>query len=81
VIWEGGRFGIHAVHAWRFREQEGKTVLFSSERFSGPLLWLGKLIFVHSRLHALTSELLTGIKREAEARSRPQDRRPPVPPT
>jgi ligand-binding SRPBCC domain-containing protein len=77
VIWEGGRFGIHAVHTWRFRDQGGKTVLFSSERFSGPLLWLGELIFVHSRLHALTSDLLMGIKHEAEARSRVQNTPPP----
>ena len=79
VIWEGGRLGIHAVHTWRFREEKGKTVIFSSERFSGPLLWLGKLISVHSRLHDLTSELLTEIKGEAEARSRLQHRPPPTP--
>jgi ligand-binding SRPBCC domain-containing protein len=80
VIWEGGRLGIHAVHTWRFREEEGKTVIFSSERFSGPLLWLGELISVHSRLHGLTRELLMGIKREAEARSRSHDKRPSVSP-
>ena len=78
VIWEGGRLGIHAVHTWRFREEKGKTMIFSSERFSGPLLWLGKLISVHSRLHALTSDLLMGIKHEAEARSRVQNT-PPAP--
>ncbi len=70
VVWEGGRLGIHAVHAWRFHEENGKTLLLSSERFSGPLLWFGKLILVPSRLHALTRELLAGIKREAEARTR-----------
>jgi len=78
VIWEGGRFGIHAVHTWRFREEKGGTMIFSSERFSGPLLWLGKLISVHSRLHALTSELLMGIKGEAEARSRVRNAPPPA---
>jgi len=79
VVWEGGRLGIHAVHTWRFREEKGKTMLFSSERFSGPLLWLGKLISVHVRLHALTRELLMGIKREAEARSQVPNTLPSAP--
>jgi ligand-binding SRPBCC domain-containing protein len=79
VVWEGGRLGIHAVHTWRFREEEGKTVIFSSERFSGPLLWLGRLISVHSRLHALTCELLMEIKREAEARSQVGNAPPSAP--
>jgi ligand-binding SRPBCC domain-containing protein len=79
VIWEGGRLGIHAVHTWRFREEKGKTVIFSSERFSGPLLLLGRLISIHSRLHALTRELLMGIKREAEARSQVPNTLPSAP--
>jgi hypothetical protein len=70
VVWEGGRLGIHAVHTWKFHKEGGKTVLLSSERFSGTLLWFGKLILVPSRLRALTRELLAGIKREAEARAR-----------
>jgi hypothetical protein len=70
VVWEGGRLGIHAVHTWKFREENGNTLLVSSECFSGPLLWFGKLILVPSRLHTLTRELLAGIKREAEARAR-----------
>jgi len=79
VIWEGGRLGIHAVHTWRFREEKGKTVIFSSERFSGPLLLLGRLISIHSRLHALTRELLMGIKAEAEARSQVPNTLPSAP--
>ena len=79
MIWEGGRLGIHAVHTWRFREEKGKTVIFSSERFSGPLLLLGRLISIHSRLHALTRELLMGIKAEAEARSQVPNTLPSAP--
>jgi ligand-binding SRPBCC domain-containing protein len=73
VIWEGGRLGIHAVHTWSFREEDGKAILFSSERFSGPLLGLGRLFFLPQRLHHLTKKLLVGIKEEAERRFRGQD--------
>jgi hypothetical protein len=52
VIWEGRRFGVHAVH--------------SSEAFRGPLLWLSKLIFIPTRLHRLTQQLMASIKNQAE---------------
>ena len=70
VVWEGERFGIHAVHTWTFREERDRAVLLSSEAFSGPLIWLGRLIFLPSRLHRLTRQLLAAIKREAEIRVR-----------
>jgi ligand-binding SRPBCC domain-containing protein len=73
VIWGGGRLGIHAVHTWRFREEKGKTTLSSSERFSGPLLGLGRLFFLPQRLHDVTKKLLVGIKEEAERRFQGQD--------
>ncbi|HVO84752.1 MAG TPA: SRPBCC family protein [Syntrophobacteria bacterium] len=72
LVWEGGRLGIYAVHRWRFREGEGKVTLSSSERFSGPLLRLGRLLFLPHRLHRLTRELLRSIKAEAERRFRGQ---------
>jgi ligand-binding SRPBCC domain-containing protein len=69
LVWEGGRLGIYAVHTWSFREEAGRAVLASSERFSGPLLRLGRLFFLPHRLHRLTQELLASIKEEAERRS------------
>jgi len=70
LVWEGGRLGIYAVHTWRFREEGGRAVLSSSERFSGPLLRLGCWFFLPHRLHQLTQQLLISIKKEAERRFR-----------
>jgi hypothetical protein len=67
VIWEGRRLGIHAVHRFFFEEKEKSVKLTSSEVFSGPLLWLSKLIFIPKRLHRLTRQLMGSIKNQAEA--------------
>ncbi len=70
VIWEGRRFGVHAVHRFIFEEQKDSVRLTSSETFSGPLLWLSKLIFIPGRLHRLTRQLMASIKDQAEACAR-----------
>ncbi len=67
VVWEGERFGIHAVHTWAFREVDSMVILHSHEKYRGPLLWLARLILVPRRLHSLTRELLVSIKKESEA--------------
>jgi hypothetical protein len=67
VVWEGERFGIRAVHTWRFREQEGGTVLESMETFKGPLLVPGRWVGVPKRLHRLTVRMLEQIKQHSEA--------------
>jgi hypothetical protein len=67
VIWEGRRFGVHAVHRFYFEEKENSVRLTSSEAFRGPLLWLSKLIFIPKRLHRLTRQLMASIKTQAEA--------------
>jgi hypothetical protein len=72
VVWEGERLGIHAVHTWTFRETKGKVILTSHEKFSGPLIWLARLILVPQRLHHLTRQLLASVKQEAEARYQAQ---------
>jgi len=69
VVWEGERFGIHAIHTWTFREKNGRVILLSHEEFSGPLIWLARLILVPRRLHSLTRQLLASVKEEAEARA------------
>ena len=68
VVWEGGRFGIHAVHSYFFREEKDKVFLLSVEKFDGPLLWLARLVFLPRRLHRLTKQLLVSMKQEAEMR-------------
>jgi hypothetical protein len=66
VIWEGHRFGVHAVHRFTFEEIENSVFLTSRETFRGPLLWLSKLIFIPKRLHRLTRQLMASIKNQAE---------------
>ena len=66
VIWEGSRFGVRAVHKFIFEDKEDTVLLTSSETFRGPLLWLGKLIFIPRRLHRLTRQLMASIKNQAE---------------
>jgi hypothetical protein len=66
VVWEGRRLGVHAVHRFFFEEKEKFVKLTSSEVFSGPLLWLSKLIFIPKRLHRLTRQLMSSIKNQAE---------------
>ena len=72
VVWEGERLGVHAVHAWTFRETNGRVTLISHEEFSGPLILLARLMLLPQRLHSLTRELLACIKQEAEARYQAQ---------
>ena len=67
VVWEGRRFGVHAVHRFIFEEQKDSVRLTSRETFRGPLLWLSKLIFIPGRLHRLTLQLMIAIKNQAEA--------------
>lgn len=66
VLWEGERLGIQAVHKFAFSEEKDKVILLSIEKFRGPLIWLGRLIFLPSKLHRLTKQLLLAIKKEAE---------------
>jgi hypothetical protein len=68
LVWEGERLGIHAVHAFTFREEKDKVILLSEEKFSGPFVWLGRLISLYFQLHQLTRKLLVSIKHEAETR-------------
>lgn len=67
VVWEGERFGIRAVHVWRFRELSEAVLLESVETFKGPLLALGHWVGVPKRLHRLTVRMLDQIKRHSEA--------------
>jgi hypothetical protein len=67
VTWVGDRLGIHAEHRFRFSEKDGQVILLSVERFSGPMVWLSRLVFVPSRLHRLTRQLLAAIKARSES--------------
>ncbi len=66
VTWVGDRLGIHAEHTFRFSEQNAQVTLLSIERFSGPMVWMSRLVFVPSRLHRLTRKLLLAIKDRSE---------------
>ena len=67
VIWEGRRFGIHAVHRFEFTEKGDKVILLSAEEFRGPLVGLVRLLMIPRRLHHLTRQLMQSIKLKAEA--------------
>lgn len=69
IVWSGGKWGIHARHAFFFRKaEEGRwTELESIEVFSGPLLWAARLTGMHRRLHRLTLQLLEAVREESEA--------------
>ncbi len=67
VVWEGSRFGVHAVHRFAFEEKPKAVVLTSTESFRGPILWLSRLIFIPSRLHRMTRKLMAAIKYQAES--------------
>ena len=69
VIWKGGRLGIHAEHEFLFEETVGGVVLKSTEFFKGPMLVFARLMFLPSRLHALSLRLLDAIKEQSEARA------------
>ena len=66
AVWEGGRFGIHAIHRWQFRPAGTGTELLSVETFRGPLVWLAYLLGIHRRLHRLTRIFLESAKRASE---------------
>jgi hypothetical protein len=67
VVWEGGRWGIHAVHRWRFSARPGGVRLESTETFGGPLMQPARLFGLQRRLHALTERMLAQIRTQSEA--------------
>jgi len=69
IVWEGSRFGIRAEHAFVFHEKDQGVLLVSIETFRGPVAVLCRLFFVLNRLHQLTRQLLSQIKRTAEDRT------------
>lgn len=67
VVWSGSRLGIDATHSFTFIENNDHVVVKSEEFFSGPLLFLARLIGIPSRLHHLSGRLLESIKKQAES--------------
>lgn len=70
VVWAGGRWGIRAVHRWRFLAQPGGVRLESTETFGGALLPVGRMLGLEKRLHGLTLHMLDQIRCRAEACAR-----------
>ncbi len=67
VVWKGGRFGVHAEHAFRFFDENGIVRVLSVEEFKGPLLILGRILGIPQRLHRLTEEFMEAFKEHAES--------------
>ena len=67
VVWEGGRFGVHAEHTFRFSDQNGVVRVLSEEAFNGPLLIFGRILGVPQRLHRLTGQFMQALKQHAES--------------
>ena len=70
-VWEGGRWGVFAVHRWRFVERPGGVRLESTETFGGPLMPIARLFGLQRRLHRLTERMLSQIRTQSEACASP----------
>ncbi len=66
VVWQGRRLGVQAEHRFEFQAENGRVTIISTESFSGPLLFLARLLGLPKKLHALSTQLLADIKRAAE---------------
>jgi hypothetical protein len=67
VVWEGKRFGIHAVHAFRFKDLGTRVVVESEEAFDGFLAAFSRLFGLPERLHRLTTRFMNSLKKASES--------------
>ncbi|HEY6231996.1 MAG TPA: SRPBCC family protein [Pyrinomonadaceae bacterium] len=64
IAWHGEKFGIHAIHTYRFVSQAGGTLLCNEETFTGTNLVSGALMSAWYRKSKLSRQSLEGIRRE-----------------
>lgn len=64
IAWHGKKFGIRAIHSYRFLPRKQGTLLCNEETFFGAAFPLGSLLSAWYRSCKLSSESLGGIKRE-----------------
>ena len=64
ISWRGQKFGIDAIHTYRFIPQSEGTLMCNDETFSGVRFPLNRLMTAWYRASKLSSQSLHGIKRE-----------------
>lgn len=68
IAWTGGIPGlVKSVHGFDFQDAGGMTVLVSWEKFTGPLVWLMRLLVGESTLFSLHDKWLECVKARVEA--------------
>ncbi len=64
IAWQGQKFGVEAIHRYRFRRRNGGTLLCNEETFSGIAFPLTGLLSAWYRASQLSRRSLEGIRRE-----------------
>jgi hypothetical protein len=64
IAWRGEKWGIQAVHSYRFLPRAGGTLLCNEETFSGVWFPFSALMSPWYRASKLSSKSLHGIRRE-----------------
>ena len=64
ITWHGRKFGINAIHSYRFLPQNHGTLLCNEETLFGFAFPLSSLVRAWYHLSKLSSESLQGLKRE-----------------
>lgn len=72
VTWVGEGMGVVGRHTFTFEQQGANTVVTSREAFSGPFLWLMRLIFPPSAIKGMLGRWLAALKDQVET---PEGRR------
>jgi len=64
ITWTGAKYGLSAVHTYRFEQHGSGTLMINEERISGAPFPLSNAISRWYRTRDLSFQSLTGIKRE-----------------
>lgn len=64
IAWRGQKWGIQAIHSYRFLPRNGGTLLCNDETFSGVWFPFTALMSPWYRTSKLSSKSLHGIRRE-----------------
>ena len=66
VTWVGRRLGVVDRHSFTFEADGNGTRVTTVETFSGPLLFLVRLLVSPARLQAMLGEWLEALRTEAQ---------------
>lgn len=69
IAWHGTKFGLHAIHSYRFLPREQGTLLCNEETFFGAGLPQAGLMGAWYRSSKLSSRSLVGLKRQLDGPS------------